>query len=698
MNTVNLMFGLLFLAPLLGFLINGWNFRKSNTRVAGIIGTSAIGISFFASLFLFVHMLGEGTHEGGQVLTSKFFTWLSLGSFEASFGFLMDPLSGIMALIITGVGSLIHLFSIGYMSHDKSPFKYFAYLNLFIFNMLLLVLGENLLVTFIGWEGVGLCSYLLIGFWFTDEQKASAGMKAFITNRVGDAGLLIGIFILFSLLGTVNYSEINQYVGALDVDLSWTGPLTWAMLFLFIGVTGKSAQIPLHVWLPDAMAGPTPVSALIHAATMVTAGVYLLIRLSPALVLAPHAMTVIACVGALTALLGATVGMTQWDIKKILAYSTVSQLGYMILGVGVGAFIPAFFHLITHAFFKALLFLGSGSVIHSMHEEQDIRKMGGLAKLMPITYITFLIGSLAIMGIPPFSGFFSKDEILFYVFASPQGSLYLWMIGMIGALCTAFYMTRLMALTFWGESRRDKSIHPHESPKSMTVPLMVLGFLAAFGGFLGIPHFIGNILPVHLPNVLEPLLKNYVAHVEFSKGSVALEWGLMGASVLGACLSAGIAYMFYLRRSDLEKMGMTILQEGQKRVQLIVSPLKSLSPLVWRKNLDQNKRQKFKSFFQKVFMDKGKCVCQCLYNLSFNKYFIDEVYFSKIINPLVQISKALFLYIDVMFIDKITYIFVDMIKSAGDSNRSIHNGNFQTYAFISVVGLCCIFIALFAIS
>ena len=698
MDIVDLMFGLLFLAPLMGFLVNGYNFKKSNALVAGIIGTSAIGISFFAAVFLFTQMLnsgldlGGGTEAGGKVLTSTFLPWLSVGSFEANFGFLMDPISGIMTLIITGVGALIHMFSVGYMSHDKSPFKYFAYLNLFIFNMLLLVLGDNLLVTFVGWEGVGLCSYLLIGFWFTDEQKASAGMKAFITNRVGDAGLLIGIFLLFSILGTVNYYEMNQYAGALDVDTSWTGPLTWAMLFLFIGVTGKSAQIPLHVWLPDAMAGPTPVSALIHAATMVTAGVYLLIRLSSVLVLAPHAMTVIACVGALTALLGATVGITQWDIKKILAYSTVSQLGYMILGVGVGAFIPAFFHLITHAFFKALLFLGSGSVIHSMNEEQDIRKMGGLARLMPITSITFLIGYLAIMGIPPFSGFFSKDEILFYVFASSQGSVCLWILGLIGAGCTAFYMTRLMALTFWGKSRVEKNIHPHESPKSMTGPLIVLALLAAFGGFLGIPHFIGSVLPGHPPNVLEHLLQAYVAQVDVSKVSVSAEWGLMFLSVLVALLSAMGAYMFYLKRSCAQKFGAQILCGGQKGVQLISRPLNTLLPVC----LVQKWNQQIGKGLQKV-SGGGKCLCKLAYNLSFNKYFIDEIYFSKIINPLVQMSKALWLYIDVMFIDKITYLATDMMKSSGESNKSIQNGNFQTYAFISAVGICCIFIVLFAI-
>ncbi len=476
---ITILFSILFLSPFAGFLVNGLNFKKSNANLAGAIGTGAVLVSFICAVFLFLEMLGAEK----RILNPYFFTWLEVGTFKSQAAFFMDPISGIMTLIITGVGSLIHLFSVGYMAHDERPFKYFAYLNLFIFNMLLLVLGDNLLITFVGWEGVGLCSYLLIGFWFSDEKKAAAGMKAFITNRIGDAGLLIGIFILFSQFGTVNYFELNSYATAMAPDSGWFNPITLAMIFLFIGVCGKSAQIPLYVWLPDAMAGPTPVSALIHAATMVTAGVYLLIRLSPVLVLAPNAMMIVAYVGALTALLGALIGITQWDIKKILAYSTVSQLGYMIMGVGVGAFIPAFFHLMTHAFFKALMFLGSGSVIHSMGEEQDIRKMGGLAKLMPITHLTFLIGWLAIIGLPPFSGFFSKDEILFYSFVSSQSSILLWIMGVVGAGCTAFYMTRLMCFTFWGKSRISSDLHPHESPISDDLAANNFSISSCFCGF-----------------------------------------------------------------------------------------------------------------------------------------------------------------------------------------------------------------------
>jgi NADH-quinone oxidoreductase subunit L len=581
-----------------------------------------------------------------KVLNPTFYTWLEVGTFKATASFLMDPISGIMTLIITGVGSLIHIFSIGYMSHDERPFKYFAYLNLFIFNMLLLVLGDNLLVTFVGWEGVGLCSYLLIGFWFSDEKKAAAGMKAFITNRIGDAGLLIGIFILFTQLGTVNYSELNQYSTSYATQMGWFNPITLAMIFLFIGVCGKSAQIPLYVWLPDAMAGPTPVSALIHAATMVTAGVYLLIRLSPVLVLAPNAMMIISVVGALTALMGAVIGITQWDIKKILAYSTVSQLGYMILGVGVGAFIPAFFHLMTHAFFKALMFLGSGSVIHSMHEEQDIRKMGGLAKLMPITHLTFFIGWLAIIGLPPFSGFFSKDEILFYTFVSERSSYLLWFMGVVGAGCTAFYMTRLMCFTFWGESRVSDDVHPHESPFTMTFPLIILAVLAAFAGLLGIPKLIGEVLPGNPANILEHLLSPYVAKVKVAHVSHGLEWALIFVSVLVALVMAIISYLTYVKK---------------------------------RFNID--------AFTQKI---------KFAYRLSLNKFYVDEFYFSKIINPLIMGSKALWLHIDVMFIDKFTYYVTDVILKGGSYNRKAQNGNFQNYVFFMSIGMAAFLIMIFA--
>ena len=625
---------ILLLAPLIGFLFNGLRYRSQNYKLAGGIASGAVAISFVSSLLLWVQLLGMP--EGERQITAHFFNWISLADFQAPATFVVDPISLIMLLVITGVGLLIHIFSIGYMSHDDRPAKYFSYLNLFLFNMLLLVLGNNLLVMFVGWEGVGLCSYLLIGFWFTDSEKAAAGMKAFITNRIGDAGFLLGIFMLFMTFGTIEFAELSSSLPSLP-ESGWGGPITLACLLLFIGATGKSAQIPLYVWLPDAMAGPTPVSALIHAATMVTAGVYMIIRMSDVFLMAPNAMMVIATTGAITAFVAASIAMTQWDIKKVLAYSTISQLGYMFLGVGVGAFMPALFHLMTHAFFKALMFLGAGSVIHAMNNEQDIRKMGGLRKLMPITYITFTMGWLAIIGIPPFAGFFSKDEILWYSFASPQGgNFFLWFIGIVTAGMTAFYMTRLMALTFWGSSRVPKNIRPHESPITMTFPLVVLGILSVIGGWVGIPHVIAEIIPWHPPNNLEhwlePVLKSVTADLPKN-----LEWGLMGISVSLAVAGAAFAYRCYIEKPELPK---------------------------------------------RIARKWGGC-----YEAVYNKYWVDEIYFNKIVNPLVNMSKGLWLYIDVNLIDKTTYILSDFIRSCGGGLRSLQNGNMQQYALYIVLGL-----------
>lgn len=627
----------LLIAPLLGFLFNGLRFRSQNGILAGTVATAMSGISFFCSLMLWQHLLT--LPEEHRRLTTKFFDWISAGNLNIPFGFVVDQVSVVMILIITGVGSLIHLFSVGYMSHDERPSKYFAYLNLFLFNMLVLVLGDNLIMTFVGWEGVGLCSYLLIGFWFTDSAKAAAGMKAFVTNRIGDAGFLIGIFIIFFTFGTVHYQSLLAALPAV-AELNWSGPITLACLFLFLGACGKSAQIPLYVWLPDAMAGPTPVSALIHAATMVTAGVYLFVRLSPFLILAPNAMMVIAWVGAATAFVAATIGMTQWDIKKILAYSTVSQLGYMFMAVGVGAFSAAQFHLMTHAFFKALMFLGSGSVIHAMHEEQDVRKMGGLRKYMPITHATFVLGWLAIIGIPPFAGFFSKDEILWQAFSSPYGNKGLWLIGAITAVCTAFYMTRLMALTFWGKSRFGHDVHPHESPLTMTIPLMVLGLLSAVGGWMGIPHVIGEILPGHPGNVFHHFVEPVIAKMEEGHGSAMAEWGLMGVSVSLAVIAAWFAYDSYVNHPN--------------RTKAIAG---ALGPV---------------------------------YKLVEGKYWVDEFYFGMFINPLVDVSKALWLYIDVNFIDKATYVAGDLISGAAQFVKTVQNGKTQSYALYMALGVVII--------
>jgi NADH-quinone oxidoreductase subunit L len=628
----------------LGLLFNGLRFKSHNAVLAGTVATLAAGFSFVMSLLLVTQLFGEGAP---LYVSTTFYNWFTVSSLSVSVGFVIDHISAIMVLVVTGVGTLIHLFSIGYMSHDERPSKYFAYLNLFLFNMLILILGDSLLTMFVGWEGVGLCSYLLIGFWFTDKEKAAAGMKAFITNRIGDAGFILGIFTLFFLFGTVSFAEILQRLPT-HGEIGFTGPMTLACLFLFIGATGKSAQIPLYVWLPDAMAGPTPVSALIHAATMVTAGVYMIVRLHPLFLLAPSALHVVALVGGATALLAATIGLTQWDIKKVLAYSTVSQLGYMFLACGVGAFGPAMFHLMTHAFFKALMFLGSGSVIHAMHEEQDIRKMGGLKKYLPITHATFLMGWLAIIGMPPFAGFFSKDEILWQAFSSPLGSRGLWLMGVLGAMCTAFYMTRLMALTFWGKSRISSHVHPHESPLSMTIPLIVLGVLSVVGGWLGIPHILSEILPFHPGNWLEewfaPVIRS-ASETPFDPNVHVYEGPLMVLSVVLAAASAYIAYKFYV--VDLAKPGEIVAHIPR------------------------------------------------FYRLVSNKYFVDEFYFDKLIDPLVDASRNLWAYVDVNCIDRVTYLASDVVRGLGQMARSFQTGNMQQYAlYISIALAATMFLIL----
>lgn len=632
--SAQLLIAILLLSPLIGSIINGVRFRNPNAYLAGAIASTAVGLSFIVSLIMFFKL--QASHAEGTKLVADYFNWIVVDNFTAKAAFVVDHISIIMMLVITGVGTLIHIFSIGYMSHDERPTKYFSYLNLFVFNMLLLVTGENLLVMFVGWEGVGLCSYLLIGFWFNDKEKAAAGMKAFVTNRIGDAGFLLGIFLLFTTFGTISFSELAQLMPA-KVEMGWLGPITLSCLFLFIGAAGKSAQIPLYVWLPDAMAGPTPVSALIHAATMVTAGVYMIIRLSGVYIVAPNAMLVVAVVGAATALFAATIGVAQNDIKKVLAYSTVSQLGYMFLGCGVGAFMPALFHLMTHAFFKALMFLGSGSVIHAMNGEQDIRKMGALKKYLPITHITFFFGWLAIIGMPPFAGFFSKDEILWHAYMSPRGSAFLWFVGVIGAIITAFYMTRLMSLVFWGQSRVPKEIHPHESPISMTLPLIILSGLSIVGGWIGIPHLLATVIPGHPENWLDHWITPYIAQMKWPEMPHILEWSLMGISVGAAGISAWFAYYIYVKRPEIVKK--------------IAGEIKPV------------------------------------HNLVENKYFVDEIYFSYIIDPIVKMSKHTWEFIDVNFIDKITYLLSDLVVSAGGALRSLQNGNLQQYVFYVILGV-----------
>lgn len=631
----HVLLALLLLSPVVGFLINGLRFRSQNGVLAGTIATTAVGVSFAAAVMFFSQLVGLPADQ--RSLRIEYFTWLSLGGLDIPVAFVVDQLSILMVLIITGVGSLIHLFSVGYMSHDERPAKYFSYLNLFIFNMLLLVLGANLILMFVGWEGVGLCSYLLIGFWFTDKAKAAAGMKAFVTNRIGDAGFLLGIFMLFVTFGSIDFAQLISVLPE-TAETTWTAAMTLACLFLFVGAAGKSAQIPLYVWLPDAMAGPTPVSALIHAATMVTAGVYMIIRLNPLFLLAPNAMAVVAIVGAATALFAATMGIAQNDIKKVLAYSTVSQLGYMFLAVGVGAFGAGFFHLMTHAFFKALMFLGSGSVIHAMHEEQDMRKMGGLKKYLPITHWTFVCGWLAIIGTPFFSGFFSKDEILWMSFHSPQGSPMLWLVAVVAAICTAFYMTRLMAMTFWGGSRVPKETHPHEAPPTMTIPLIVLAALSVFAGWLGVPHGLSTFLPGHPSNILEHWLEPVIRPIPgLEHGSIGLEMTLMVVSVLLASISAFIAFYMYALRPNIP-----------------VTLATKLRPL---------------------------------HNLVANKYYIDEFYQLAFIQPLIKFSRILWTKADIGFIDRSTYKLTDFIKSAGEGLRSLQTGQLQSYTLMIVVGV-----------
>jgi len=478
MNNILQLVWLIPLLPLVGFLINGLGRKHLSKALSGFIGSAVIFLSFAMSVWVFIQVKDGNTH------VAHYFDFINITALKIGFDLQVDQLSSLFLLIITGVGFLIHVYSTAYM-HDEEPqnfAKYFSFLNLFVFSMLLLVLGANYVIMFIGWEGVGLCSYLLIGFWFTNNKFNAAARKAFVMNRIGDLGFLLAIFWLVNKLGTVDFHNVFASVGNLS-----TFDITGITLLLFVGATGKSAQIPLYTWLPDAMAGPTPVSALIHAATMVTAGIYMIARSNILYTMAPVSQTVVAITGLSTAILAATIALKQNDIKKVLAYSTVSQLGYMFLGLGVGAYTGAVFHVMTHAFFKALLFLGAGSVIHAMSGEQDMRNMGGLKKHMKITHLTFLLGCLAIAGMPPFAGFFSKDEILGAAFA--KNPVY-YGIGVAGAMMTAFYMFRLYAMTFLGKFRgtADQEHHVHESPKAITIPLLILALLAVAGGWVGIPE------------------------------------------------------------------------------------------------------------------------------------------------------------------------------------------------------------------
>jgi len=500
---------------------------------------------------------GEKVHEVVK------YTWLaglpfhlgdgSMGTFAADMGFLLDPLSSVMILVVTFVGFLIHVYSIGYMGHETGYYRFFGFLNLFVFFMLTLVLANNYVLLFVGWEGVGLCSYLLIGYYFHKKSAGDAGNKAFIVNRIGDAAFIIGMFLIFAIAGSVRFTEVNEALHGMPAETAGFGVLSLTALLLFFGATGKSAQIPLYVWLPDAMEGPTPVSALIHAATMVTAGVYMVARSNALYALAPETSMIVAVVGALTAIFAASIALVQNDIKRVLAYSTVSQLGYMFLAAGVGAYWVAIFHLFTHAFFKALLFLGSGSVIHAMSGEQDMRYMGGLKDKIPKTFKTMFVASLAIAGIPGFAGFFSKDEILWQAWSSPLGSKLLWAVGAITALMTAFYMWRLMFMTFWGENRAGEHTqeHIHESPSTMTTPLIILAIGSAIGGWIAVPK-VWSFLPdffFTFEHWLEPVWVAAHEGGEHGHHDAAAEWGLMGFSVLLAIIGILVARHMYVKNT-----------------------------------------------------------------------------------------------------------------------------------------------------
>ncbi len=513
----NLPFWIL-IVPLIGFVLNGaviplvsGGLKKTSPAMSGGIATFAMALSFVLAIQAFFAVGSEtmAIHYEG-------IRWIDFGNLSVNLNLTIDHLSAVMCLIITGIGTLIHLYSISYMSHEKGVSRFFAYLNLFCFAMLLLVLSDNLLFVFFGWEGVGLCSYLLISYWYSEEANADAARKAFLVNRIGDLGFVLALCLLYVQLGTLSFAEMMARIS----PSAAIGILGLAAVLLFFAATGKSAQFPLYVWLPDAMAGPTPVSALIHAATMVTAGVYLFARMSFLFELTPELMTVVAYTGGITALLGGILALAQTDIKKVLAYSTVSQLGFMFLALGVGAYQTAVFHLMTHAFFKALLFLGAGSVIHGCEGEQDMRKMGGLAKHMPITHITMLMGSAAIVGLPIFSGFFSKDEILYVVLSAPRGGVVLLVIGLLAAFLTGVYTIRMLTQTFWGEAR--SGIHGHESPWIMTLPLIVLAVLATFGGFLGIPHEVGHWFHIEHPHLLSNWLSPVVQQVTIAAETAPL--------------------------------------------------------------------------------------------------------------------------------------------------------------------------------
>ncbi len=643
------------LFPLIGFILNGLLGKRLGKTFVSYVGCTSVGMAFVVAIVVVNALLGLPPHE--RHLVQTLWSWMAVGNLHVDLSFMVDQLSAVMILVVTGVGFLIHIYSTGYMHDDESYWRYFAYLNMFVFFMCMLVLGANYVVMFVGWEGVGLASYLLIGFWYQGMENADAGKKAFVVNRIGDFGFVLGMFLMFVTFGSLSYLDVFPKAAEMYEagHLAFNAPVMIAIcILLFIGATGKSAQIPLYVWLPDAMAGPTPVSALIHAATMVTAGVYMVARSNILYTLAPTASLVVALVAASTALFAATIGILQNDIKKVLAYSTVSQLGYMFIGVGVTAYWAGIFHLMTHAFFKACLFLCSGSVIHAMGGDQDMRHMGGLAKKMPITYVTMLVATIAIAGIPPFAGFFSKDEILWKAFTYPyfpvMGKI-IWLMGTLGAGVTAFYMFRLIFMTFHGEFRgtEEQAHHLHESPLSMTGPLMILAVLSLLGGWLGVSPLVGELFG-GIPNVLEHFLEPVFEHsneiVMAQAGVVhyshAVEWTLMGLSVAVALTGIALAFYIYMVRFD---------ELPAKLAQMY----------------------------------------QIHYKLVYNKYYVDEIYYYMIVLPIYYFSVFLWKVVDAFCIDGIGVNGPAwVVKKTSGGVRLVHNGYLQTYGAFMVLGLVAI--------
>jgi NADH-quinone oxidoreductase subunit L len=609
------------LFPLIGFIINGLGWRTLSKTTGGVIGCLSVLASFVISLGIFFEVK-DGTTE---VIT--LFDFIKSGNFYIPLAFQVDSLSALFLLIITGVGFLIHVYSTSYMHEDEGMVRYFAYLNLFVFSMLLLVLGANYLVMFIGWEGVGLCSYLLIGFWFKNRDYTNAAKKAFVMNRIGDLGFLIGMLLILYHFGTLSYQDFFGQINAGSAPVS-NDMYNWIAICLFIGATGKSAQIPLYTWLPDAMAGPTPVSALIHAATMVTAGIYMIARSSVLYNIAPLALDIVAWIGCATAILAATIAIKQYDIKKVLAYSTVSQLGFMFMALGMGAYTTAVFHVMTHAFFKALLFLGSGSVIHAMGGQQDIRSMGGLGKKMKITQVTFLIGCLAIAGIPGFSGFFSKDEILASTFVNNKA---IYILGLVGAMMTAYYMFRLYTLTFTGKFRgtHEQEHHLHESPSAITIPLIILAILSIIGGYVGLPAVISE------HHSLASYLSGSVSNLSIHELSHSTEWMLLGISTVVAIVFSVIGWSANRNPAFVPNTGISKAVE--------------------------------------------------------NKWYIDELYDSIVVRPLNAFSAMSDKFLERLGIDGFVNGVGRLVRWGGDRVRMLQTGQVGFYIFVMVVGITVLF-------